>query len=116
MILSLGISKKDPTSFLCIDLSVMPIKIRLKFIEIYFELFRKEITTNIDKFLYVEDADKQDFIKQCTYENLCKAIPLIPLKYALKRYKIENTRKIYSLPFSKVYKVIGKYSDENMRK
>ena len=35
------------------------------------------------------------------------------IKNAIKRYKIENTRKIYSLPFSGVYKVIGKYCDED---
>ena len=38
---------------------------------------------------------------------------MIPIKNAIKRYKIENTHKIYSVPFSGVYKLIGKFCDEN---
>ena len=33
VIISLGLSEKDPNSYLCIDLCVMPLKVRLKFIE-----------------------------------------------------------------------------------
>ena len=35
------------------------------------------------------------------------------IKNAIKRYKVENVTAIYSLPFSKVYKVIGKYCDDD---
>ena len=38
---------------------------------------------------------------------------MLTIKNAIKSYKIENTMKIYSLPFSGVYKVIGKYCDED---
>ena len=38
---------------------------------------------------------------------------MLPIKNAIKRYKIENTRKIYSLPFNKVYKIVGKYCDQD---
>ena len=109
----MGISKKDPDSFLCIDLSVIPIQIRLKFIEMYFNIFRREILDNINKYPYVSDADKQSWIRSFNYENLCKSMTMIPIKNAIKRYKIENTSRIYSLPFSGVYKVIGKYCDED---
>ena len=37
VIISLGLSEKDPNSYLCIDLCVMPLKVRLKFIETYFK-------------------------------------------------------------------------------
>ena len=36
-----------------------------------------------------------------------------PLKYAVKKYKIENTYRIYSVPFSGVYKIIGNLPDKN---
>ena len=111
VIISMGISKKDPESFLCVDLSVIPRNVRLRFIDWFFNTYRREITQNIDKFLYVEDADKQGWMRSFTYENLCRAVPAI--KNAIKRYKIEYTRKIYSLPFSKVYKIVGGYCDEN---
>lgn len=113
VIISMGISKKDPNSFLCVDLSVMPKKVRLKFIEMVFDIFRKEIMGNIENHLFVEDVEDQEWIKTFTYENICKVMPMIPVKSAIKRYKIENTRKIYALPFSGVYKVVGDYCDEN---
>ena len=113
VIISMGISKKDPDSFLCIDLSVIPIQIRLKFIEMYFNIFKREILDNINKYPYVSDADKQSWMRSFNYENLCKSMTMIPIKNAIKKYKIENTSRIYSLPFSGVYKVIGKYCDED---
>lgn len=113
VIISMGISKKDPESFLCVDLSVMPIKVRYKFIEMYFNMYYNIITDNMDKCLYVEDANKQTYMKDFNYENLCKTMPMLPLKFAIKRYKIENTKRIYALPFNRVYKVIGRYCDEN---
>ena len=60
-----------------------------------------------------DDADDQEQLKFCTYQNLCKLIPHFPFKAALKRYIIKNTRKIYSVPFTGVYKIIGDYCDEN---
>lgn len=113
VIVSMGLSKTDSDSFLSLDLSVMPLKVRMRFIEMYFNMYRKEIEDNIDKYYLVEDAEKQTYMKTFSYDNLIKIAPMIPIKNAIKRYKIENTRKIYALPFSKVYKVIGKYSDEN---
>ena len=62
---------------------------------------------------FVKDADKQDFMKSFNYANICKAVPMIPLKHAIKKYKIQNTIKIYSIPFSKVYRFVGDYCDEN---
>ena len=114
VILSLGISQKDPDSFLCIDLCVIPKSIRIKFIEMYFNMFKQEIEPNIKKYWEVKDADKQEQIKQVTYQNLMKVKDFQILKLALKRYKIKNTKKIYSLLFNDVYKVIGNFSDENM--
>ena len=113
VIISMGISKKDPDSFLCVDLCVMPVQVRRRFIEMYFNMYKREIMENIDKYLYVEDADKQGWMKSFNYENLCKSMTMLPIKNAIKRYKIENTRKIYSLPFSKVYKIVGKYCDQD---
>ena len=113
VILSMGLSKKDPKSFLCVDLSVMPYPVRRRFIEMFFNTYYDTITDNIDKYLYVEDADKQGWMKSFSYDNLIKTNPMMPIKFAIKRYKIENTSKIYSVPFQKVYKIIGKYCDEN---
>ena len=113
VIISMGISKKEPDSFLCVDLCVMPVQVRRKFIEMFFNIYKKEILENIDKYLYVEDADRQTWMKSFNYENLCKSMTMLPIKNAIKRYKIENTKKIYSLPFSGVYKIIGKFCDED---
>lgn len=113
VIISMGISKKEPDSFLCVDLCVMPVQVRRKFIEMFFNIYKKEILENIDKYLYVEDADRQSWMKSFNYENLCKSMTMLPIKNAIKRYKIENTNKIYSLPFSGVYKIIGKFCDED---
>ena len=113
VILGMGLSKADPDSFLCLDLSVMPIKVRMRFIEMYFNMYRREIEANIDKYYLVEDADKQTWMKTFSYDNLMKMAHMMPIKNAIKKYKIENTLKIYALPFSKVYKVLGKYCDEN---
>ena len=113
VIISIGLSKSDPNSFLCVDLSVMPVKVRMRFIEMYFNMYYNEIVDNIAKYLYVKDADKQSWMKNFSYDNLCKTMPMLPLKFAIKKYKIENTRKIYAVPFQKVYKLIGRYCDEN---
>ena len=114
VILSLGISQKDPESFLCIDLCVIPKDIRIKFIEMYYNLFHQDIKPNIEQYWLKDDADKQKQIKLVTYQNLMKIREFHILKLALKRYKIKNTRKIYSLLFNDVYKVIGNFCDENM--
>jgi hypothetical protein len=113
VIISMGISKKNPDSFLCVDLCVMPLQVRKRFIEMYFNIYKREIQDNINKRFLVEDADKQTWMKSFNYENLCKSMTMLPIKNAIKRYKIENTRKIYSLPFAGVYKVIGRYCDED---
>lgn len=114
VIISLGNSVKDPESFLCIDLSVMPKKIRIKFVEMFYDIFKKIIVKNIEEHPFVDDADNQDYIRECTYENLVKAFSsLIPFRNAVKRYKIKDTRKIFSVPFNNVYKLIGDYCDEN---
>ena len=113
VIISMGLSKKDPNSFLCVDLSVMPYKVRRNFIEMFFNTYYNTITDSIDKYLYVKDAEKQGYMKSFSYDNLIKTMPMLPIKFAIKRYKIENTMKIYAVPFQKVYKIIGKYCDEN---
>jgi len=113
VLISMGISQKDPDSFLCIDLSILPKNVRLKFIEMYFNLYRTDIMQNIERYPSVEDADRQSWMRSFSYENICKMVNMIPLKHAIKRYKIKNTVKIYSIPFSKVYKIVGDYCDEN---
>jgi hypothetical protein len=113
VIISLGLSEKDPKSYLCIDLCVMTLKVRLKFIETYFKWYNDQIYDNINRFPDVDKADKQTPIKNFNYTVICKAAESFYIKNAIKRYKVENVTGIYSLPFSKVYKVIGKYCDEN---
>lgn len=113
VLIGMGISKKDPDSFLCVDLSVIPVKVRMKFIEMFFNIYYDEITDSIDKYMYVEDANKQTWMRTFSYDNLIKTMPMIPIKNAIKRYKIENIRKIYAVPFQKVYKIIGRYCDED---
>ena len=113
IIISLGLSEKDPNSYLCIDLCVMPLKVRLKFIETFFKWYKDAIWDNINKYPSVEQADKQTPIKNFNYKNICKAAEAFYIKNAVKRYKIENVIAIYELPFSKVYRVIGKVCDEN---
>lgn len=113
VIISLGLSEKNPNSYLCIDLCVMPLKVRLKFIETYFKWYKDQIWDNINRFPGVDKADKQTAIKNFNYDVICKAAESFFIKNAIKRYKVENVTAIYSLPFSKVYRVIGKYCDEN---
>lgn len=113
VIISLGLSEKDPNSYLCIDLCVMPLKIRLKFVETYFKWYMDQIWYNINRYPDVENVDKQSAIKKFNYSIICKAAESFYIKNAIKRYKVENVTAIYSLPFSKVYRVIGKYCDEN---
>ena len=113
VIISLGLSEKDKNSYLCIDLCVMPLKVRLKFIETYFKWYMDQIWDNINRFPGVDTADKQTAIKNFNYDIICKAAEGFYIKNAIKRYKIENVTAIYSLPFSKVYRVIGKFCDEN---
>jgi hypothetical protein len=113
VIISLGLSEKDPNSYLCIDLCVMPLKIRLKFIETYFKWYMNQIWDNINRYPGIENVDKQTPIKNFNYTNICKAAESFYIKNAIKKYKVENVTAIYSLPFSKVYRVIGKFCDEN---
>lgn len=113
VIISMGLSKSDPDSFLCVDLSVMPVKVRMRFIDMYFNMYRREIEDNMDKYYQPKDVEKQTWMKSFSYDNLVKTMPMLPIKNAIKKYKIENTIRIYALPFSKVYKVIGRYCDEN---
>lgn len=113
VIISLGLSEKDPNSYLCIDLCVMPLKVRLKFIETYFKWYMDQIWDNINRYPDVEQADKQTPIKNFNYNIICKAAEAFYIKNAIKRYKVENVSAIYSVPFSKVYRMIGKYCDEN---
>jgi hypothetical protein len=113
VVISLGLSEKDPSSYLCIDLCVMPLKVRLNFIKTYFKWYMDQIWYNINRYPDVESVDKQTAIKNFNYDIICKAAEAFYIKNAIKRYKVENVTAIYSLPFSKVYKVIGKYCDEN---
>jgi hypothetical protein len=113
VIISLGLSEKDPNSYLCIDLCVMPLKVRLKFIETYFKWYMDQIWDNINRYPDVEQADKQTPIKNFNYNIICKAAESFYIKNAIKRYKVENVSAIYSVPFLKVYRMIGKYCDEN---
>ena len=94
VIISLGLSKTEPDSFLCIDLCLIPKKIRIRFVQILFDMFERQVSENMEKFWNVEDADK-------------------PFKHAVKKYKIKNTFRIYSVPFSGVYKIVGKLCDKN---
>ena len=89
-------------------------KIRQEFINIYFQLFEKQINEEIKKCNKLKDADKQQQIKEMNYKNLMRFGEKFGVKYALKRYKIKNTKKIYSLLFEDVYKVIGDMCDINM--
>ena len=113
IIISMGISKKDPDSYICIDLCMIPRTARIKFVQYIFDLFEKQISENMEKFWNVEDADKQKQIIQFSYEVIEKLPVLKPLKHAVKKYKIENVYRIYSVPFSGVYKIIGKLPDKN---
>lgn len=113
IILSLGLSKKDNESFLCIDLCMIPRKIRIKFIQMYYDMFKKQIDKQMSNYIYVRDADKQEQITEFTYGNLFKIKMFEPIKNAVKRYKIKNTYKIYSILYCDIYKVLGKYSDIN---
>ena len=113
VVISLGISEKDPNYYICIDLCVIPLKIRLKFISTYFKWYMNQIWDNINRYPDVKSADKQTAIKNFNYDIICKAAESFYIKNAIKRYKVENVTSIYSLPFSKVYKVIGKFCDEN---
>lgn len=113
VIISLGLSDNEPNSYLCIDLCVMPLKVRLKFVSIYFKWYMNQIWDNINKYPGVDQADKQIPIKNFNYNIICKAAESFFIKNAIKIYKVENVTAIYSLPFSKVYRVIGKYCDDN---
>lgn len=113
VIISLGLSEKDPNSYLCIDLCVMPLKIRLKFIETYFKWYKDQIWDNINRYPGVEQADKQTPIKNFNYNIICKAAESFFIKNAIKKYKVENVTAIYELPFTKVYRIIGEFCDEN---
>lgn len=113
IILSLGMSKADPESFLCIDLCMMPMQIRLKFVQMFYDMFDEEITKNMKSFPFTEMADMQAQIKDFNYKALSKIDKLYPVMNAIKRYKIKNTKKIYSLSYTDVYKVLGKFADEN---
>lgn len=113
IILSLGMSKMDPESFLCIDLCMMPIQIRLKFVQMFYDMFNEEITKNMKAFPFTEMADMQTQIKDFNYKAISKIDKLYPVMNAIKRYKIKNTKKIYSLSYTDVYKVLGKFADEN---
>jgi hypothetical protein len=72
-----------------------------------------QICDNINRYPDVKMADKQTAIKNFNYSIICKAAESFYIKNAIKRYKVENVTSIYSLPFSKVYRVIGEYCDEN---
>lgn len=113
IILSLGLSKKDPESFLCIDLCVMPRKIRIKFLQMFYDMFDRDISQNIKEFPFTDMADKQKMIKEFNYQNLEKIDKFYPVMNAIKRYKIECTRKIYALSYLDIYKVCGEFADEN---
>ena len=72
-----------------------------------------QIWDNINRYPGVDKADKQTIIKNFNYKIICKAAEAFYIKNAIKRYKMENVSNIYSLPFSKVYRVIGEFCDEN---
>lgn len=114
VIISFGISKKDPESFLCLDLCVIPLKVRLKFLETYFRMFKNEIEQSVKRYTDVKDAEKQVWMKKLTYQDFFKFKEFEILKPAIKKYKIKNTMNIYALMYNDIYKVVGKFSDEDM--
>lgn len=113
VILSLGMSKKDPEAFLCIDLCVIPRTARIKFVQMFYDMFSKDIYKNIKDFPFVEMSDKQTMIREFNYANLTKLNKFFPVINAIKRYKIRYTRKIYAVNYVDVYKMLGKFCDEN---
>ena len=113
LILSLGMSKKDPEAFLCIDLCVIPRTARIKFVQMFYDMFSRDIYKNIKDFPFVEQYDKQTMIREFNYSNLTKLDKFFPVINAIKRYKIRYTRKIYAINYIDVYKTLGKFADEN---
>lgn len=113
VILSLGISKKDPEAFLCIDLCMIPRTARIRFIQMFYDMFSKDIYSNIKDFPFVEMNDRQRMIREFNYTNLTKVGKFYPVINAIKRYKIRYTRKIYAVNYVDVYKILGKFCDEN---
>ena len=67
VVISLGLSEKDPSSYLCIDLCVMPLKVRLNFIKTYFKWYMDQIWYNINRYPDVDSVDKQTAIKNFNY-------------------------------------------------
>ena len=113
VVLSLGPSQKDKNQYLCLDLCVLPKTLRLKFIELFYDMFKKEIEPNIREYWEIKDADRQSYIKNLTYQNLLKIRDFNILKFAIKKYNIKEIKEIYSLLYCDVFKVIGKFADEN---
>ena len=113
VVLSLGPSKKDPQLFLCIDLCILPKPVRYKFIEMFYEMFNKQIGKDIEKYWDPKDADKQSFIKELSYDKLIKAPNFKILTLAFKKYNIKEVKEVYSLLYCDVYKVIGNFADTN---
>ena len=72
-----------------------------------------QIWDNINHYHDIDQADKQTPIKNFNYNIICKAAEVFYIKNAIKRYKVENVTAIYSVPFSKVYRIIGAFCDEN---
>ena len=79
----------------------------------FYDIFDKHISENIKNFPFAEMADMQKQIKEFTYKNLSKISKFYPVMNAIKRYKIKDTKKIYSLSYTDIYKVVGKFADEN---
>lgn len=112
-IISLGLSKKDPESFLCVDLCVMPRNVRMRFLEKYFGIFGQQIGKEMSRYTDVKDADRQGEIRDVTYSNLLSVRDFEIIKPAIKRYRIKNTLKIYSVLFGDVYMFAGNFADED---
>lgn len=114
VIISLGISREHPDMFIGIDLCVMPRTARLKFLEMFWGVYGKEIDKTLATHWDVNNVELLPYFKEFNYANLKAATPFGPARNAIKKYKIEHTLKIYALPYERVYKVIGKFCDMDM--
>ena len=113
VIISLGVSDENPDMFIGIDLCVFPRLARLNFIKMFWGVYGKVINRYLFTHWDVENVDKQPYFKDFNYANLKSIKPFGPAVNAIKKYKISNTRKIYALPYERVYKIIGSFCDKD---
>lgn len=105
--LAIGESKVDNGKYIIIDLCMLPIKVRLKFVELFYKSYNTQIVNNMSLAYDAKDANLQKPINSFTLKNVQQLLRIMKIGNAIIKVSPEDFKNVRLIPFSQVYKLIN---------